>query len=367
MVAICGLVVVLLVTVPVFKSHANPFLDSGATTFSGTDPMDSTYVTNTITGVTTVNTNASNGNQNAPAGTYTPFSGFGSALLNRFQGLGNSSSLSDFLNALFALIVSIGSVLAVVMIMYEGYSYFASTRDGRVVAAAETKQKIIKIVLGFLLLLCIYTILRTINPDLLNLGSNVNLASLTPDQVLALTFSGFNTSDPSTPLTQDQLNQAISKYSNDQQYIASVYVPARDAQLPTITRGMKCLITAHATMEGFYPGSVSYTTNNPGNIGNYAVAGQPPHRNPFPTLGQGIQAQFNYETRVASGTQQPYVIGNSGYDGTLGKYFNIYESGSVSPSASGTNYMNFVQQYCAAQGITGISSQTTVAQMIAIQ
>ena len=112
-----------------------------------------------------------------PSSTYTPFSGFGSALLNRFQGLGNSSSLSDFLNALFALIVSIGSVLAVVMIMYEGYSYFASTRDGRVVAAAETKQKIIKIVLGFLLLLCIYTILRTINPDLLNL--NVNISGLT--------------------------------------------------------------------------------------------------------------------------------------------------------------------------------------------
>ena len=112
----------------------------------------------------------------AATSTYQDFTGFAQALTSRFQGLSTASSLSDFLNALIALIISIGSILAVVMIMYEGYAYFASKRDGKVVAMADTKQHLINIVLGFLLLLCIYTILRTINPDLLSL--NVNFSAV---------------------------------------------------------------------------------------------------------------------------------------------------------------------------------------------
>ena len=154
---------------------------------------------------------------NASTTTSQEYSGL-TALSKTFTGLANTSNLGDFLNAIIALIISLGSILAVVMFMYEGYSYIMSKKEGEVVQLAETKQNLIKIVVGFLLLLCIYTVLKTINPDLLNLtprfadilnqiqtNSPTNSGSQSGDEqravVVTPTDTGFAT-DPTKNISQ---------------------------------------------------------------------------------------------------------------------------------------------------------------------
>lgn len=106
---------------------------------------------------------------------YAIFSGFSEALGNKFQSLDASQGLGGFLNGIIAWVIGIGGVLAVAMIMYEGFLYM---KTDNVNTKGETKSKIFKTILGLLLLLTIYTILRTINPDLLNLTPLINTVTL---------------------------------------------------------------------------------------------------------------------------------------------------------------------------------------------
>ena len=57
--------------------------------------------------------------------------------------------------------------------------------------------------------------------------------------------------------------------------------------ITSITKGRRYLITSQAGFEGFFPGSTSYKTNNPGNISNTDEG----KRKSFPTLKDGIIAQ----------------------------------------------------------------------------
>ena len=65
------------------------------------------------------------------------------------------------------------------------------------------------------------------------------------------------------------------------------YIPALKRVLPNITKGMYLLMLTHTRVEGFYPGSKSYDTKNPGNVGNTDDG----KTNAFPTLEAGILAQ----------------------------------------------------------------------------
>ncbi len=119
---------------------------------------------------------------------YALFSGFGDALGEKFKALENVQNIGDFLNTLIAFAIGIAGILAVVMIMYEGFLYIKEKRDGNPEKLAETKSRIVTTTSGLLLLLLIYMILRTINPDLLNLTpqmDNISLSGavqLTPTQ-----------------------------------------------------------------------------------------------------------------------------------------------------------------------------------------
>lgn len=113
---------------------------------------------------------------------YELFSGFADALGSGGNGLGGkigsiaaSDNLGEFLNKIIAFGIGIGGVLAVAMIMYEGFLYMKTDNTDTKTTA---KSRILNTVVGFILLLCIYTILRTINPDLLNLMPRIDSSTL---------------------------------------------------------------------------------------------------------------------------------------------------------------------------------------------
>lgn len=143
---------------------------------------------------------------------YAVFSGFADALSHKFDSLTTSTSLGAFLNGVIALIVGIGGVITVIMIMIEGVLYM---KTDNVNTKTETRSRIVKTLVGFLILLSIYVILRTINPDLLNLTpviGNVSLngaAQLTPSQFQNITHEPLK-----TPSQYDDLVKQIAQQDN---------------------------------------------------------------------------------------------------------------------------------------------------------
>lgn len=310
------------------------------------------------------------------AGCYELYGGLSEALGNNFSKIENADSLGALLNAIIAWIIGIGGVLTVVMIMYNGYLYIVERKEGNVSKMGTAKTRIFNSVLGLLLLLTIYTILRTINPDLLNLVPRIDLASLTVDEKIALDTEGYNTDDQKNAPTKNQLKDAVNKYKTKQEYLEKEYIPARDQTLPSATKGLKLFITAHALQEGFYPGSVSYRTNNPGNIGNVDNGGT----RTYATLAQGIQAQNTFASAVSTNNERNYKIGarvtkpavtyngvtypaiDFVYNGSLDQYLKIYATGA----RKSNSYVNTFVNYFKKNGVT-ITSQTTIAQIVAIQ
>ncbi|MDB4984524.1 MAG: hypothetical protein JWM20_703 [Patescibacteria group bacterium] len=112
------------------------------------------------------------------------------ALGTKLTVLTKATSLGSFLNAIIAIIIAVAGVIAVLRIMYLGVVYM---RTDNVSSKLTVRGAIIQTVGGFILLLLIYTILRTINPDLLNLTPRFDAvslngaASLTPDQFQNIT------------------------------------------------------------------------------------------------------------------------------------------------------------------------------------
>lgn len=96
---------------------------------------------------------------------------------------------------------------------------------------------------------------------------------------------------------------------NDEQRITfsremiNEYIPTIEKL--NITKGMKllCIIMAHK--EGFYKGTRSYRTNNPGNIGNTDSGAN----NGFPNLLTGISHQVKYINRIINGEHPAFPMG----------------------------------------------------------
>jgi len=109
---------------------------------------------------------------------YTVFNGFAQALGNKFNSISAADSLGGWLNAIIAFIIGIGTILAVAMIMVQGFKYMTAKQEGNVSGIGSASSNIWKIILGLLLLLCIYTLLKTINPDLLNLTPTIQQVSI---------------------------------------------------------------------------------------------------------------------------------------------------------------------------------------------
>lgn len=161
--------------------------------------------------------------------------------------------------------------------------------------------------------------------------------------------------------------------------------------LPTINgmeveRGVKllCIIMAHK--EGYYKGTRSYRTNNPGNIGN-TDSGQ---NVSIQTLSGGIQRQIDYLNRIISGQSKTYPMNKrvvlkpyfsqeiadnyktykmspyvAGYDfiftGQLDQFVKIYSTGA----RAGNSYLSMIISFFKNHGIE-INEKTTLQEIAAL-
>ena len=89
-------------------------------------------------------------------------------------------------------------------------------------------------------------------------------------------------------------------------HIRNEYLPILN-KITGYSRGLKMLALTMTVQEGFSPKTKSYTTNNPGNIGNTDAGGT----NKFKTLKAGIQAQLRYVKKVADGKHRAYPKGSN--------------------------------------------------------
>ncbi len=266
------------------------------------------------------------------------------------QGLGG------FMNFIFEIAIGVAGVLGVVMLTIYGFQYAAN--DKNINTFGVLRERISGVIMGLLLLLGIFIILKTINPDLLVVEPEIAVQNLSLDQQLALAEAGIDINSIKNVNVKD-INSYVATSVNRSKYIANEYIPARDRALSNISNMTKILLTAQAQKEGFYPNSKSYRTNNPGNIHNY-----PGHEFSYPTLEDGIKAQYDLLKKIVLNTEPNYKLGkqnnNCGgfiYDGTLDKYLKIY-----TPDACNGSYLNFIIGYYKKENIS-VNGQMKVSEI----
>jgi hypothetical protein len=156
--------------------------------------------------------------------------------------------------------------------------------------------------------------------------------------------------------------------------IKKEYIPTLEKAVPAGRKGIKLLITAQTQMEGFAPGTKSYRTNNPGNIGNTDNGGT----RGFPSLEAGILGQYNFAVNVATNKNANYKLGSRKkapsifdkdsnqtypgidfiYTGKLNQYLQIYSTGARKYNT----YLNLVVGYFSKNGYT-ITGDTTLKEI----
>lgn len=98
---------------------------------------------------------------------------------SRLGDLYGTTSLGSFLNKLFVAALSLGAILAVLRLAYAGYLYMTTDAWG---TKGKAREVIGDVIIGLLLLLSIWLILRQINPKLLDLNVLKNLQPLPAQQ-----------------------------------------------------------------------------------------------------------------------------------------------------------------------------------------
>lgn len=165
------------------------------------------------------------------------------------------------------------------------------------------------------------------------------------------------------------------------------YLPSLDKAMSDQVRGFKLLCTIMAQKEGFYAGTRSYKTNNPGNIGN-TDSGANKKNN---TLIDGILLQKNYILDIVGGKHSAYPMGKTklikpyyspeiaknaksygmspyvpGYEftftGQLDQFVKIYSTGA----RAGNGYLSMIVSYFKMNGID-ISGESKIQDVIKIK
>lgn len=265
--------------------------------------------------------------------------------------------VNGFLNFAFKLLISITAVVLVLRLIFEGYQYIVTDIP---FLKANAKSGFFESLLGLLLALSAFLILNTINPKLVNNTISIDSVDVGIEEQLALEQAGYDAVS-ARKLSPDDIRNIVITYQGRFKYIKDEYVPARDAALPNASKGVKILITAHSAMEGFYPGSKSYRTKNPGNIGNTDNGATVTYQN----LGDGIKKQYDHINGIVMGTNPNYKIGKSYaslgevYDGSLYQYLKIY---STAARQSNT-YLSYMISYFKKEGytITGTTKMSEIA------
>jgi hypothetical protein len=125
----------------------------------------------------------------------------------------------------------------------------------------------------------------------------------------------------------------------------------------TVTPQLQTLAQAIQTQEGYYPGSVAYTNNNPGNLVYAGQAGATPGPNGFavfPSYQDGLNALYNQLNLYATGT----CGACGGQPLTIQQMANIY-----APAGQGSNNPTVYANNMAAA--LGVSPDTLLSTALA--
>jgi hypothetical protein len=154
--------------------------------------------------------------------------------------------------------------------------------------------------------------------------------------------------------------------------IKAEYLPALQEAVRTERKGFKLLCTIMAHKEGYYKGTRSYRTNNPGNIGNTDSG----RNRTNSTLTDGILLQKDYIYRIINDVHRAYPMGKEkfikpyyspeiarnyknygmspylpGYkfifDGRIEQFVKIYSTGA----RGGNSYLSMIISYFNQNGI----------------
>ena len=119
-----------------------------------------------------------------------------------------SINVSDYVRYMFNLLIAVSAVMAIFMIVLGGFEYMTTDAvDGK----SEGLKKVQNAVYGLLMVLGSYLILRTINPELVNIPSTL-VAPLAP----AATTPSVPTAQalPSTPVLQNVVQSPLTPSAN---------------------------------------------------------------------------------------------------------------------------------------------------------
>jgi cell wall-associated NlpC family hydrolase len=217
---------------------------------------------------------------------YELYSGFAEVLNSRLDTLENkfdvvhADSLGGLVNGFIAIAIGVAGVLAVVMIMYQGFLYLKTDNP---VTLDTAKSRILKTSIGFLLLLFMYALLRTINPDLLNLIPRIDTVKFDPggDTEIAVT--------PTNGQSQANLIQNASTYG--------ITCPGSGGvgAIPSIAQSFVGKVTYQMGAKGFVDGANMLYFDCSGFVkAVYACAG-------LPALPDGTGGLFSGATQNSSG------------------------------------------------------------------
>ncbi len=90
-----------------------------------------------------------------------------------------SNFLAEYLNAVYAWMIGAGITIAIVLVMVGGLQYTLSAGGSEI---GKARERIANAITGIILLLCVYLILNTINPQLTSLKT-VELQNIPPEDI----------------------------------------------------------------------------------------------------------------------------------------------------------------------------------------
>jgi hypothetical protein len=178
-----------------------------------------------------------------------------------------------------------------------------------------------------------------------------------------------------------------NKYNIDKHFeddrrddIEKKYIPALDRAGSNEKTGLKLLALAMTYMEGYKKGTLSYETNNPGNINNTDSG----RKNYIKSLDKGIKLQLDLLKDAANGKDPNYPVGGIisrepywspdpnlkkwipgmvfEYEGTLEQFLRVYATGCRNDN----NYLNIVLSFFEVYFPGKITKDTKLKDIIAL-
>jgi hypothetical protein len=150
---------------------------------------------------------------------------------------GNDQGIGGFINFMFEMGIGIAGVLGVIMLVIYGFQYAAN--DKNINTFGKLKEKIGNVILGLLLLLSIFIILNTINPDLLLVEPEIQEVSLKLIEQGGAPLSQNQIRNLSNNPLSTGIQYSLTEFTNDKKLIAYINHQQGSGGLRIILKSIK--------------------------------------------------------------------------------------------------------------------------------